>query len=553
MRAGTTDPAGDAAGAGGGVGVGAALRVRAFRLLLAVQLMNAVAVWVHVVGVQWLLTERGESATVVALAPAAMAVPFLLLALPVGVVVSHAARERLLVRAALASALAAAVAAGLVAADADGAVPLLVTVLVVGAALVVVGVAWQSMLPELVARPLVPAAVLLDGAVFNLARAVGPLVAGVALGLTGPLPLFAGISATFAACVGLLVLAGTPTAARPRRTESVLAAVRGALWFVRHSPWTTGLLVRMVMFGLPASALWALVSLAVHDRLGLGSAGFGATMAVIGAGSVAAALGLGRLRARISVHLFVAVLSGGYALTLAALGLVGEIGLLVPFLVLGGVGWVAVQSTWMMLAHQALPDWVRPRVVALLLMLFQGTQALGALLWGAVADLLGVGPALVVAATVLAGYSCVLLVVGMRSSAGIEPLPAVPDPAMAALVRDAGEGALLVRYEYVVSAAAADAFRRAMDALRLSRLRTGARSWTLAPHPRHPGTWVETYVVRDRVLLLEQETSRLTVPESRLRDAVRSTATRSTGPTLILARPAESHDRPAPRRRRRYT
>lgn len=528
----------------------AALRVRAFRLLLSVQLVNAVAVWIHVVGVQWLLTERGESATVVALAPAAMAVPFILLALPVGVVVSHAARERLLLRAAVASTLASAAAAGLVATDADDAVPLLLTVLVVGGALVVVGVAWQSMVPELVERSLVPAAVLLDGAVFNMARAVGPLLAGIVLGVAGPLQLFAGISAMFAACVVLLLLVGTPTAPRPGRTESVPAAMRGALWFVRHSPWTTGLLVRMVAFGLPASALWALVSLAVHERLGLGSAGFGTTMAVLGLGSVAAALTLGRVRERVSVHLFVAVLAGGYALTLAALGSAGAMGVLVPFLVLGGVGWVAVQSTWMMLAHQALPEWVRPRVVALLLMLFQGTQAVGALLWGAVADILGVGPALLVAAAVLAAYSVVLLVVGMRSSAGIEPLLATPDPAVEALVGETGEGELLVRHEYVVAAAARDDFRRAIDALRLSRLRTGARSWELTSDPERPGTWLETYLVRDRGLLLEQETSRLTVPEQRLRDAVRSTTTRSAGPTLFLAPPPDPHQRPASRRRR---
>ncbi|MFN3339408.1 MAG: MFS transporter, partial [Dietzia sp.] len=59
-------------------------RERAFRALLSVQLANAVAVWIHVVSVQWVLTERGESASVISLAPAAMAVPFLVLSLPVG-------------------------------------------------------------------------------------------------------------------------------------------------------------------------------------------------------------------------------------------------------------------------------------------------------------------------------------------------------------------------------------------------------------------------------------------------------------------------------------
>src|SRR5690606_41691799 len=71
-------------------------RERAFRALMPVQLANAVAVWIHVVSVQWVLTERGEPASVISLAPAAMAVPFLVLALPLGVVAGHASRTRLM-------------------------------------------------------------------------------------------------------------------------------------------------------------------------------------------------------------------------------------------------------------------------------------------------------------------------------------------------------------------------------------------------------------------------------------------------------------------------
>lgn len=528
----------------------AALRVRVFRLLLSVQLVNATAVWVHVVAVQWILTERGESATVVALAPTAVAVPFIVLSLPVGVIVSHAVRERLIARAAAVAGLAAAAAALLVLSGTDAALPLLATIVVVGAALVVVGVAWQSLLPEIVDREVLPSAVLLDGAVFNMARAVGPLVAGVVLGLGLPAVLFGAVAVMFAVCSVLLLLLGRTTAARPRRSESIVTAIGGALRFVRHSPWTTGLLVRLVMFGLPSSALWALVSLVVHERLHLGGAGFGVTMALIGAGSVAAAVTLGRLRARVSAHLLVATFSACYAVNLAALALVGELWLLAPFLVLGGIAWVVVQSTWMMLAHQALPDWVRPRVVAFLLMLFQGTQAVGALAWGAVADVVGLRGALGLAATLLAGYAVVLVGSGLRTSVGIEPVPATPDAAIAELVREAAEGELLVRFEYDVAAADQGTFRDAMADLRLSRLRLGARSWLLDPDPGRPGTFVESYRVRDRSLLLEQETSRLTVPEQRLRHVVRALATRTSGPALTPVRPGPSTTDPAAGRRR---
>ena len=328
----------------------AALRVRTFQVLMGVQLANAVAVWVHVVSVQWILTERGESATVVSLAPAAVALPFLALALPVGVVVGFASRERLMMLATLASGTSAAVGAVLASTGVDHAALVLATVVVVGAALVVVGVAWQSLLPETVGRALVPSAAVVDGAAYNIARALGPLLAGIGLGLQGPAVVFGLVALLFGSCTVVLLLVQVRSPGRRGPRRPIVPAIRGAMRFTRHSPWTTRLLLRMTMFGLPASALWALVSLVVHDRLQLGSRGFGVMMALLGLGAVAATLLLARLRQRLSVRVFAALGSVAYAATLAAIGLSTVPVVVAVFLVIGGIAWVAVQSTWMMLA-----------------------------------------------------------------------------------------------------------------------------------------------------------------------------------------------------------
>lgn len=517
----------------------AALRVRTFQVLIGVQLVNAVAVWVHVVAVQWILTTRGESATVVSLAPAAMALPFLALALPVGVVVGFASRERLMMLATLASGVSAAAGALLATGGIDHAALMLATVVLVGVALVVVGVAWQSLLPETVGRALVPSAAVVDGAVYNVARAVGPLLAGVGLGLQGPAATFSLVALLFAACSAVLLLVQLRRPGRRGPRRPIVPAIRGALGFARHSPWTTRLLLRMTMFGLPASALWALVSLVVHDRLQLDSRGFGVMMALLGVGAVAATLLLAPLRQRLSVRIFAALGSVTYAFTLAVLGLSTVPAVVAAFLVLGGVAWVGVQSTWMMLAHQALPDWVRPRIIALVLFLFQGTQAVGSLLWGMVADLAGLPAALLGASALMMVSVVVLLRSGLGSSAGIEPVLADPDASVAVLVSGAAEGELLVRYEYVVEPGQALAFHAAMGELRLSRLRVGARSWTLERNgggaETRSETWVEAYRVSSREDLLEQETVRLTIPEDRLRIAVRLATTHVAGPLLLTA------------------
>ena len=518
------------------VGTFAALRLRIFAVLLAVQLVNATAVWAHVVTVQWTLTARGESATVVSLAPAAMALPFLVLALPVGAVVGFASRERLLSAAMVASALSAVAGATLSATGADHAAFLVATVVVVGAALVVVGVAWQSLLPDLVHRGQLSSATVLDGAIYNVARAIGPLLAGVGLGLLGPTWTFLGTSVLFAVggAVLLLIEVRRPGRKRPRRP--LLREIVDGLRFARYSPWTRRLLLRMVMFGLPASALWALISLVVHDRLDLGSRGFGVVMALVGSGAVLATFVLPPLRRRLSVAAFAAWGSLAYASTLLTMGLSTNAVLVGCVLTLGGVAWVGVQSTWMMLAHQALPDWVRPRIIALLLFLFQGTQAVGSLLWGVAADVIGLPAALVAATGLMVVSILVLLRGGLGSSAGIEPDLAEVDEALRRNLDAAHDGELVVRYDYQVEPGRSAEFATTMAALRLSRLRLGARGWRLSPDSGRPGVFVETYRVSSRDELLEQESGRLTVPEERLRTAARAAAVRVCGPQMSPAR-----------------
>lgn len=519
------------------------LRNRVFRALLAVQLVNAIAVWIHVVAAQWVLTERGESALVISLAPAALAVPFLLLSMPAGVIAGYASRKKLMAGATTTSAIAAAAACVLSAIGADNAVLMVLSVLLVGTALVVVGVSWQSLLPETVDRASIPTAAVLDGAVFNVARALGPLVAGVGLGLAGSTWTFALVSALSAGCA---IALATMERRRPDRTapkRAILPELAGALRFVAYSAWTTRLLYQLVLFGVPSSALWALVSLVVHDRLRLGSDGFGAIMAVVGTGAVVAAFTLGGLRRRLRVRTFAALGAatfGGALLVLATSTSALVVGVAVFF---AGAAWVSVQSTWMSMGHQFFPEWIRPRLIALILLVFQGTQAVGSLMWGALTDSLGLQVALVIAAALLAGSALSLVLVGLGTEAGIEPVLSVEVGRVSAGVGPAldpvdgatsdtgpGDGPVEVRYLYRVDDERRADFVAAMRDLRRSRLRLGGSVWRVEAVPGRPGEYVESYRVAGPAAFAEQERVRLTVPEAALRGRVRECVAWVSGP-----------------------
>lgn len=511
------------------------LRERVFRALLPVQLANAVAVWIHVVSVQWVLTERGESASVISLAPAAMAVPFLVLSLPVGVVAGYASRTRLMAWATTLSTLAALAAVALTVTGADGALPMILSVVLVGVALVVVGVSWQSLLPETVDRRMIPTAALVDGAVFNLARSVGPLLAGLGLGFFGAAWTFAVVAVLSIGCsLTLWVLERrTPDRTGPRR--AIVPELSGALRFVANSAWTTRLLFQLFLFGIPSSALWALISLAVHDRLGMGSDGFGVIMALIGAGAVVAVVGFGGLRRRLRVTVFAALGAFVYGVALAVLAVSTSSVVVSIAMLFAGAAWVSVQSTWMSMGHQFFPDWVRPRLIAVILLMFQGTQAVGSLLWGVVTDHVGLQAALLVAAALMA-LSCVsLAVIGLGAETGIEPVLA----SGASGGPDGGApGPVSVRYEYRVAEHRVPEFRLAMRALRRSRLRLGGRQWRLERSGSEPSLFIETYLVASGGEFEEQERGRLTVPETRLRHRVASLADEVSGPRVDGAVPS---------------
>lgn len=515
-----------------------ALRFALFRMLVLIQLANAVAVWMHVVAAQWILTEAGHSATVVAAVPAAMSLPFFLLCLPVGALVGRVSPVRMMATATALSALASTSAAVLASARPDSVVLLIATVVAIGSGLVGLAIAWQSQIAHLVDRAALGSAALVDGATFNLARAVGPVAGGIGLSLLGPAVTFVVTAMAFTLCTACIVgfaPRGLPTSSSG---ESLVQSIRGGLRFTRHSPWTRRLLLRLCLFGVPSAALWALLPLVVHQRLGLAAGGFGLLFGMVGLGAVGGTALVAPARARLSVNHFGFAASVVFAAMLLGLAVTSDPRVVAVLLVLGGAAWVGVQTTWMTAAHQALPDWVRPRIIALILLAFQGCQALGALLWGTAADLVGVGWAIGGAAALMGLAAMGFLRHGLYESEGIAPEPAPVDAPPG--VMDPRQP-IRVEVTYKPSDGRRPAFLAALEALRLSRLRLGAGGWELLVDPTEPEVYVESFAVDSWADYVAAETVRLTVPEQALRETVRLLLEQDPR-TRVLAR--EHHPRP---------
>jgi MFS family permease len=375
---------------------------------LGVQLAN----WSETVGAVAVISEQSDSAALLALVQTASTVPAVLLALPAGAVADLVDRRWLLIGLVGSMSLSMALLAALVAAGSASPVVVLVLTLAMGAAIAAAVPSFLSLVPELVPRGDLATAVTLNGISINLARAVGPALAGLTLALLSAAALFAILAAALAAMAGLLLAAPRSAGAPASRDERLRAAMGAGVRFARSSPELRAVLARGFAFVVPASALWAVLPAVAVGQLDLDPAAFGGILAALGAGAVLGAQGLPWLRARVSLDVLVAGGTAYGAINLVLLGTVHDTRVAIASLVVAGAAWIAVLSSLHTAAQLAAPAWVRGRALSINQLVFAGGMGAGSAAWGVVAEAVGLREALLAAASAL----CASLLAGRRWS-----------------------------------------------------------------------------------------------------------------------------------------
>src|SRR2546423_8016831 len=239
----------------------------------------------------------------------------------------------------------------------------------------------------------------------------------------------------------------------------------------------------------------------------------------MGVGAVAGTALLPRLRARASVDRVVAGGSVAFGAACVVLAWVHVVAAVAVALVVTGFAWIAVLSSLNATAQTVLPDWVRSRGMALYIIVFQGGQAIGALIWGLVvkqADTRSAFSAVAVGlvAGVAAGRRWPL-----RHPGGIDvrPSQAWHEPDMV-IDPDPRHGPVLVQVEYRVPAERAEAFREAMEPVGRARRRSGGERWGLFQDGADPERFVEAYVVATWEEHLRQHQERITHTDRRVEE-----------------------------------
>jgi MFS family permease len=496
------------------VGVLAPFQRRAFRWLWAGVVLTSIGAWAQTVGAQWLFINDPNAATIVSLVQTAATLPMVLFSLAAGVLSDAFDRRRLLLWVQLYFLVVAGLLAALTAIGRMPPLLLLAFTFAIGLGNAVMVSTWQPLITELVPRSQLAAAIRLDMVSVNVARAIGPAIAGLVIAAWGVPPVFAINAALTLFLIVALIGWRRPAPATAVARERFLPALRTGGRYVRHEPVVRLILVRLAIFVAPATAMWALLPLIANRQLGLGADGYGVLFGALGVGAIAAAFTVGRLSKALSANKTLSVMGVvfgiAFALTMVVPGLLPAI----PLLVLLGYGWTATAATLNAELQLFLPGWVRARAVAVYMMTFTGAQALASPVWGLIAQHVSLAAAVWIA-------SGLVVVGGLAGFAWHFPesehLDRAPvsywGEAQVLFEPDPDAGPVQVQVQYVVPPESYADWREAMEGMRRSRLRSGASRWEVYRVGEQVDTYLEVFTVPSWAEHLHQHQTRLTAED----------------------------------------
>jgi MFS family permease len=500
------------------------LRTPIFRQLLIADVVSDVGTFMQSVGSAWLMVSLGASPLYVALTQTASTLPFFLFALPAGSIGDIADRRKLILytecwMVGVALVLAITTLGGVI-------TPwlLLGLTFALSAGDAVETPTWRAVLPELVEKDDLPAASALNGIEFNIARAIGPALAGALIAAAGVGAAFLVNVISFVGVIVVVARWKRPVRLRTTPAETLEGATIAAVRYVRNAPVARAVMVRAGVVMFCASALFALLP-TVARTISSSAVAYGVLLGAFGAGAIGGAAVMQRARSRWTSEAVVSATIAILGVMIAGVAGMGTLPGLVVVMVIGGGAWITFISVMSALMQTLAPDWVRARVLAIFMLITQGGLAGGSVVWGAIGSRVSVEAALILSGLATIATTALGLVVRLPEEvADVSPwnhwrMPAIVQSAEPGL----DEGPVLVTVEYRVTPARVNAFLDAMERFGRVRRRDGASRWGIFRDVEQPDRYVESFLVASWAEHLRQH-ERLTRADSAIEQEVRSHA-----------------------------
>ena len=474
------------------------LSLPVFRLLWIAMLTENVCSWLLDMTNGWLMTSLSPSPLMVSLVQTASLLPILLFALPSGALTDIVSRRTILLWVEGTLAVFNGVLALLAYLDLLTGPVLLVLIFANGVAFAFGMPVWQAVTAEVVPAAHLSSAFLLNGIAVNIARGIGPVLAGVLLATAGGPTLAFAVNCAGFLFVWFAVRSWPSTAESESRLppERVLSAIVAGLRYTRFDANLRTVLLRVTAFVFFATGFWAVAPLIGRGLIKLDALGYGLWMTTFGLGAILGGYLMSRVVALVNINIIVALNTVMMAGGMVAIGLFPIRAVAFPVMFVVGMAWMMTLGSFVMTVQTNVPSWVRGRAVAIYFMAFQGVIALSAAMWGLVAERFGLATELIIAASglVVALAATAWWKLSLGESTGNVLYGQFPALELTPTL-DATQTAAMVTFEYRIQESDRAAFLRLVAQAGVVRQRNGATQWGVFEDLDQPGRWVESFVV----------------------------------------------------------
>jgi MFS family permease len=368
-----------------------ALRHRNFRLFVTGQFISLIGTWMQTVALGWLIYRLTHSPFLLGLAGFLSQIPSLFFSPLAGVLADRWNRHRMVIGTQCLFMLQALVLAALVLSGRATIFEILALNLFLGFVSAADVPARQSFVIEMVQdRDDLPNAIALNSSVFNVARLVGPSIAGVLIGLVSEGVVFLLNGLSYVAVLAALIAIRVPRRERHATSApNVWAHLAEGVRYVAHFAPIRAVLLLLGLVGLVGTPYGVLMPMFAADVLHGGSHTLGFLVASIGLGALTGALFLARRRSVRGLGNVIVWAVVAFALGLMALALVRREWIACVLLAITGFGMMVHMASSNTIVQTLVDHDKRGRVMSLYTVAFMGTMPVGSLLAGALAARIG--------------------------------------------------------------------------------------------------------------------------------------------------------------------
>lgn len=380
-----------------------ALNSRNFRLFWSGQLVSLTGTWMQTTGQDWLVLQLTHSAWLLGVVGALQFLPVLLFSLFSGVIADRFPKRRLLFCTQITSMLLAAILCILVFTGTVRIWHIFILATLLGITNSLDMPVRQSFVVEMVGKETLPNAIALNSSSFNLARIIGPSIAGILISWFGEAPLFLFNAISFIPVLFSLYfirsaeLYNQPSRQKQQQKQGTFKSLGEGLSYIRHVPIVFMIITLVGVVSLFGINFNVVLPLFADTVLNVGSQGYGFISSAFGVGALISAVWLAWSNKPATIkHLLIGGLLFGISEALFAISHIYILSLL--FIAVIGFNMIAFTARANSMLQAVTPNHLRGRIMSVYTIVFAGTTPIGNLFIGALASAFGASIALIAGA-----------------------------------------------------------------------------------------------------------------------------------------------------------